>query len=138
MSRLLPPTDDNPASMLRYVRGVDVVMIPLGVVVALILRAEDLDAWWLGLGVSALGILGLATIGRSIRRAEAHGPNDPETKPDRMRRAIRLTGLTFGVPTVIALVVALIIGDAVLAITFAVILTAGALGLWLAQVMTRR
>ena len=53
MRRLLPPTEDHPAPMLRWVRGVEIALIPLGVVVALIMRAEGLDAWWLGFAVSA-------------------------------------------------------------------------------------
>jgi phosphatidylglycerophosphate synthase len=133
MSRLLPPTDDHPASMLRWVRRVEMLMIPLGVGLALLLRAGDLGAWWLGLVVSATAIIGLATIGPAIRRAEAHGPNDPGTRAERERRAKRLTIATFSALTAIAVVVSLAAGEPLLAIVFAVLLPVSlALGLRLA------
>jgi hypothetical protein len=84
--RLLPPTDDHPASMLRWVRGVELFKIPLGLVMALLLHEQGLGAWWIGLVVAALGLIGFATIGPATRRAEEHGPNDPATRPARLRR----------------------------------------------------
>jgi hypothetical protein len=139
MRRLLPPTEDHPAPMLRWVRGVEIALIPLGVVVALIMRAEGLDAWWLGFAVSAIGLSGAATIGSAIRKAEQHGPNDPTSRPERMRRAYRLTALSVGVFTVLAVVVALLAGEPGLAITFAILCpVCGAVGLWLAPRIVNR
>jgi hypothetical protein len=139
MSRLLPPTDDHPASMLRWVRTFDFALIPLGVVVALIMRAEDLGAWWLGFVVSAFGLSGVATIGSAIRKAEEHGPNDPATRPQRMRRALRLTALWLGSFAVVAVIVALLAGETGLAITFAILFPlGGGLGLWLTPRIVNR
>jgi dipeptide/tripeptide permease len=101
---------------------------------ALLLRAEGLGAWWLGFAISAMGLIGVATIGSAISRAEAHGPNDPATRPERRRRARRLMVATFGPLAVIAVVVSLVAGQTVLAIVFAVMLPVCLiLGLWLAD-----
>jgi hypothetical protein len=132
VSWLLPPTDDHPASMLRWVRRIQVLMIPLGVGLALLLRAEDLGAWWLGLAISAMALISLATIGPAIRRAETHGPNDPATRPARTRRAKRLVVATFGTLVAVAVVISLLAGETVVAIVLAVMMPVCLiLGLWL-------
>jgi hypothetical protein len=131
MSRLLPPTEDHPAETLRWVRRLYLVMIPVGVLVAVLLLAEGLGAWWLGLVVVAMSLIGLATIGTSIRRAEAHGPNDPATRPERARRAERLTIAIFGVFSLVVVAASFWAEGAGLAIAMAVLLSIGLiLGLW--------
>jgi len=134
VSWLLPPTDDHPASMLRWVRRIEVLMIPVGAGLALLLRAEGLGAWWLGFAISAMGLFGVATMGPAIRRAEAHGPNDPATRPQRAQRAERLMLLTFVPLIVAAVVVSLLAGETALAIVFAVLMPVSLiLGFWLAR-----
>jgi hypothetical protein len=127
MSWFRPPTDDHPASMLRWVRRVYLVQVPAGLLVALVLWVADLGAWWLGLVVVAIALSGLATIGPSIRRAQARGPNDPATRPARQRRAERLTLASFGAFTAVAVAVSLVTEGAGLAITMGLLLSLGAI-----------
>ncbi len=125
------PTDDDPAEMLRWVRRLQIVMIPAGLLIALMLRAEDLDAWWLGLVVSGGGVLSLLTIGSSIRRAEQHGPNDPATRPRRVRRAERATLAFAAVLTVAAAGIGWAVDGVGAAIALALLMGVGtALGIW--------
>jgi hypothetical protein len=131
LSWLRVPTQDDPAEMLRWVRRIHIVMIPGGLLLALLLRSEDLGGWWLGLAVSAMAVIGLATIGPSIRRAERHGPNDPATRPQRVRRAERATLAFMGVFTVAAAAIGFAAEGVGLAITLVVLMGAGgALGVW--------
>ena len=131
LSWLRVPTQDDPAEMLRWVRRLQLVMIPVGLLLALLLRADDLSAWWLGLVVSGGGVLSLATIGPSIRRAERHGPNDPATRPQRVRRAERATLAFAGVFTVAAAGIGLAAGGVEFAIVLALLMSSGsALGFW--------
>jgi hypothetical protein len=126
------PTEDHPAETLRWVRRLQIAMLPVGLLITLMLRAEGLNAWWLGLVVSALALLSLATIGPAIRRAEQHGPNDPATRPRRVRRAERVTLVYFGVFTVAAAAVGYAIEGPGLAIFLAVLMLLSAfLGIWL-------
>jgi len=134
MSSLRPPTDDHPASMLRWVRRLQLVMVPAGLVLALLLWAADLPVWWLGLVVAGMALLSLATIGGSIRRAEQHGPNDPATRPARRRRAERMTLILFAAFTAVAVVVALVAEGPGLAIALGLLMAVSApLGLWLSR-----
>lgn len=121
--------------MLRWVRRIYLVQVPLGLLVALVLWAADLGAWWLGLVAVAIALSGLATIGRSIRRAEARGPNDPATRPARQRRAERLTLAVFGAFIAVAVAVSLVTEGVGLAITIGVLLS---LGLILGIALLRR
>jgi hypothetical protein len=132
MRHLQPPQDDHPGTTLRWVRRIQAVMVPGGALVAALLYAEGLGAWWIGFAISALALVSLATIGPAIRRADAHGPNDPATRPERRRRAERLTLATFGAFMAVALPVAWIAEGPGLAITLAVLMGIGAvLGIWL-------
>jgi hypothetical protein len=128
LSRLLPPKEDDPAETLRWVRRLQFVMLPGGLLIALLLRAEDLGGWWLGLAVSAMALLSLATIGPSIRRAERHGPNDPATRPQRIRRAERVTLAWFGAFTVAAVAVGYAVDGPGLAIFLGALMIVGAAG----------
>jgi len=131
LSWLRVPTQDDPAEMLRWVRRLQLVMIPVGLLIALLLRAEDLGAWWLGLVVCGGGVLSVATIGPSIRRAERHGPNDPATRPQRARRAERLTLIWVGGVIAAAAGVGLAVGGVEAAIAVALIMGVSAvLGIW--------
>jgi hypothetical protein len=121
--RLLPPTDDHPASMLRWVRGVELFNIPLGLVMALLLHEQGLGAWWIGLVVAALGLIGFATIGPATRRAEEHGPNDPATRPARLRRARRLTMGIYGGASVVAVVVIALVDSVTVGVVIGVVIT---------------
>ena len=132
MGPLRPPTDDHPATMLRWVRRVNYAMLPLGLVMALALRAGDSPVWWAGLVVAAFAFVSVATIGPAIRRAEEHGPNDPATRPARVRRAERMTLALFGGFGAAAVAVGYAFEGAGLAITLAAVLALGAtLGIWL-------
>jgi hypothetical protein len=102
--------------MLRWVRKLHWVMLPFGVVAALLLWVSGSSVWWMSLSVSVLSLLGLATMGPAIRRAEAHGPNDPATRDERRRRAERMTLALIAVFTVIAVVVGLMVDGPGLAI----------------------
>jgi hypothetical protein len=73
-------------------------------------------------------LLGLATIGRSIERAEKHGPNDPATRPERFRRAERMTVATFGAMLVVAVAVSLATEGVVLAVALAVLMPLSLVG----------
>jgi hypothetical protein len=80
----------------------------------------------------------VATMGPALRRAEAHGPNDPATRPERLRRAERITVAMAGAMTVVIAVVALVIEGPGLAITIAgLMLISVPPGLWLARRWTR-
>jgi hypothetical protein len=126
---LRPPAQDDPAATLRWVRRLHIVLIPGGLLIALALRPDG--PWWLGLVVSACSALSLATIGPAIGRAERHGPNDPATRPQRVRRAQRVTLAWFGAFTVAAAAVGYAVDGAGLAITLAVLLgVGGAAGIW--------
>jgi hypothetical protein len=134
LSWLRPPSEDHPAVMLRWVRKVDIVMIPVGLLLALQLWSEDVGVWWLALAVPGLALLGLATIGPAIRKAEAHGPNDPATRSARRRRAERLTFALFGLFIAVAVVVALLVEGAGLAIPLGVLLSlTWGFGIWLSR-----
>jgi hypothetical protein len=123
--------NDHPADTLRWVRRVHLVMLPASVLVALVLWADHASAWWLALLPAVFGVAGLATIGPAIRRAEAHGPNDPATRPARLRRAQRVTLVTFSGFTLVAVVVSLAVEGPGLAITMGVLMSVSlALGLW--------
>jgi hypothetical protein len=139
MSWLMPPSTDDPADTLRWVRKIYIAMIPVGALVAALLLADHVGAWWLGLVPAALSILGLATIGRSIQRAEAHGPNDPATRPARVRRAERITLAWFSAFTVVVVAVSLFAEGVGLAVTMAVFMSVScAAGIWLSRRWTRR
>jgi hypothetical protein len=93
---LMPPRDAPPADVLRWFRRFQLVFaVPLGVLVTLILLAEGMDVWWLGVVVVVTGLLGALSMGSSIRRHEGEPAPDPATAPARRRRAIRLTMLLF-------------------------------------------
>jgi hypothetical protein len=109
------------------VRRIDGVALPLGLVAAVVLSAEGISAWWLGLVPATFGLLGLLTIGPAIRRAELHGPNDPTTRPARVRRAERVTITMFAVFTAVAVGVSLLAEGPGLAVTMGVLLSAGGL-----------
>jgi hypothetical protein len=131
MGSLRPPTDDHPASMLRWVRRLQLVMVAAGLALALLLWAADLPVWWLGLVVAGMALLSLATIGDSIRRAEQHGPNDPATRPARRRRAERLTLSVAGAVTAIGVAVGLAVEGPGLALALALPMAVGVpLGFW--------
>jgi hypothetical protein len=131
LSWVRPPTEDDPAATLRWVRRLHVALIPGGVLMALLLWSEGLGAWWLGLVVSACSALSLATIGSAIRRAERHGPNDPATRPQRMRRAERVTLVWAGAMAVVSAAIGYALEGAGLAIAL-VVLTgfSAAAGIW--------
>jgi hypothetical protein len=131
LSSLRPPAEDDLAAALRWVRRLQLVMLPSGLLIALLLRADDLGAWWLGLAVSAGALLSLATIGPAIERAERHGPNDPATRSQRVRRAERVTLTWCGVMTVAAAGIGYAVEGAGLAIALALLMGVGAaLGFW--------
>jgi hypothetical protein len=132
MGWLRLPRDDNPATMLRWMRRLHLVTLPAALLTALVLRADDVAAWWLGLAAAAVSMIRLATIGPAIRRAEARGPNDPATRRARQHRAERVTLALFGALAAIAVVVGYLIEGLGLAITFAATFgLSHALGIWL-------
>jgi hypothetical protein len=117
--------------MLRWVRGLYPVMIAFGLLLTLLTWASGMGMWWLGLVVAGLGVSGYATIGSSIRRAEAHGPNDPATRPERMRRAERLTLACAAGVTAVVVIVSLLADGPGLALALGLMLSLGAvLGIW--------
>jgi hypothetical protein len=131
LSWVRPPTEDDPAATLRWVRRLHVVLVPGGLLMALLLWGQGLGGWWLGLVVSACSALSLATIGPAIRRAERHGPNDPATRPQRMRRAERVTLVWAGAMGVVAAAIGYALDGAALAIAVVVLtILSAAAGIW--------
>ena len=130
--QLRPPTDDHPASMLRWARQVHVLPIGVGLLLALQMRIHGMHAWWIGLLAAGIGLIAFATSGPAIRRAERRGPNDPATLPARRSRATRIvSSYTIAVVT-IAFCVGLCLKGLVAAIVVAAIAAASlGLGLWL-------
>jgi hypothetical protein len=125
---VLPPTNDHPADMLRWVRRLNVAMLGVGVLVALLLW----PMWWFGAGIAVLALLSLATIGSAIERAEAHGPNDPATRPERRRRAERVTYGVFGAFGLIVAVIGLFVEGPLFAVVLLVVVglsIGGAIGI---------
>jgi hypothetical protein len=125
------PNGENPADMLRWVRKIDVLSIPAGGLLALLLRSEGLGVWWLGFGLTLTGLVGLATIGPSIRKAERRGPLDPATRPQRRRRARRAMVAWWAVFICAVVAISIAAGSIGFGVYMAVImLVALALSIW--------
>jgi hypothetical protein len=107
---LLPGPDTTPAETFRWLRRVELWLVPVGVLVALSLAASGSGLWWIGLACAAMGLVGAATLGGPIRRAEGIPAPDRTTLPARRRRAIRVTALTY-VPIMLAFVVIIGMSD---------------------------
>jgi hypothetical protein len=138
MGGLRPPREDDPAATLRWVRRIHLWSVPGGLLMAAVLWLAHIGIWWCGLLVTAGSLVSVATMGPALRRAEAHGPNDPATRPERLRRAERITVAMAGAMTVVIAVVALVIEGPGLAITIAgLMLISVPPGLWLARRWTR-
>ena len=131
---LAPPQTGRPADTLRWVRRLHLVIAPLGLLVSAELLAEGASWWWIGIGSTGLALLGAATTGPSIRRAEARGRLDPATAPERRRRARRITASYFAVMAIVSVGLFYVLLGLGAAIFLAVMwLVSGPLGLWLAR-----
>ncbi|MEA2312547.1 MAG: hypothetical protein QOE28_2515 [Solirubrobacteraceae bacterium] len=122
MAWLMPPSDDHPATMLRWVRRVELVIAAAGLVFAASFWADGLREWWIMLVAAALGAIGAATMGPAIRRAERHGPNDPSTRTARQRRAERLTLTMFAILTLVSVLVCWLAAGTAAAVTVAIVM----------------
>jgi hypothetical protein len=131
MAWLMPPSDDHPGTMLRWVRRVELVIAAAGLVFAGLFWADGLREWWIMVVAAAVGVIGAATTGPAIRRAERRGPNDPSTRPARRRRAERLTLTTFAILTPIYVLVGWLLAGAAGAVAVAVVMALSVpLGIW--------
>lgn len=127
-----PPRTGRPADTLRWVRRVHFLIVPSGLLVAALLLATGSPVWWIALASTAMSVLGAATMGPVLRRAEQQPPLDPATAPERRRRAMRVTAMMYGVMTIAAGVVIYFVDSLGAAIVVAALMAGGAaLGLWL-------